>query len=271
MAESQYNWREMPEIMLKRKEKLEELIAKKSRLIQQAPKGSLRILKRKGYNQYFIRTDPKDTNGVYIPKAKMALARQLAQKDYDEKIVKAAKAEQAVLDGYMKKLKKDALTNVYGTLDPAKRELVTPILMDDDEFIRAWRTEEYEPMLFDEGNAGFYTEKGIRLRSKSELIIANLLEQSGIPYRYEYPMNLKGIGGVRPDFLCLNIRTRKEYVWEHFGMMDNISYARKAVSKIHCYEQNGYHAGKNMIMTFETSSSAMNPQIAKTIISEYLL
>ena len=53
--------------------------------------------------------------------------------------------------------------------------------------------------------AEFYSNSGVRVRSKSELIIANMLEKYGIPYRYEYPLLLNGNDLVRPDFLCLNI------------------------------------------------------------------
>ena len=117
----------------------------------------------------------------------------------------------------------------------------------------------------------FYSNNGVRVRSKSELIIANMLEQNGIPYRYEYPIVLKDGKNVRPDFLCLNIRTRREYVWEHFGMMDNIAYANKNIAKIQAYEQNGFLAGKNMIMTFESSVTPISSSTIKQMIEEYLL
>ena len=98
-----------------------------------------------------------------------------------------------------------------------------------------------------------------------------MLEQNGVPYRYEYPLNLKGLGLVRPDFWCLNVRERKEYGWEHLGMMDNIAYATKNVTKINHYEQNGYFPGKNMIFTFETSQQALSSYIIKSMIEQYLI
>ena len=64
----------------------------------------------------------------------------------------------------------------------------------------------------------FYSNNGVRVRSKSELIIANLLEQYDVPYKYEMPLSLDENGIVRPDFIALNVRLRSEYVWEHLGM-----------------------------------------------------
>ena len=98
-----------------------------------------------------------------------------------------------------------------------------------------------------------------------------MLEQNGVSYRYEYPITLNGLGTVRPDFLCLNARTGKEYVWEHFGMMDNVAYANKNINKIQTYEQNGFLAGKNMIMTFEASSTPLSSSVVMRMIEEYLL
>lgn len=69
------------------------------------------------------------------------------------------------------------------------------------------------------------------------MIIADLLNKEGIPYRYEYPIQLNGVGWIYPDFTVLNVRLRKEYYWEHLGMMDDYSYAEKALQKISSYEQ----------------------------------
>ena len=68
------------------------------------------------------------------------------------------------------------------------------------------------------------TAKGEYVSSKSEKIIADTLTKNNINYVYELPLRLKGYGTVKPDFTVLNKRTRQEYVWEHFGMMDGNVY-----------------------------------------------
>lgn len=73
---------------------------------------------------------------------------------------------------------------------------------------------EYRGKGFDESTSEFYTAKGEKVRSKSEVIIADVLSREGIPYRYEYPLYLKGIGKVHPDFTVLNVKQRKEIYWE---------------------------------------------------------
>ena len=268
----QYTWNDIAlSILLERKQYLEDLIKNKTVSISEAPEGHLRAIDRGNYYQYFRRVDPKDSTGEYLTKEKRELARQLAQKDYDRDAINEAQRELALVTGYVEHLKKRSLIHIYDRLKPARKRLVNPIYVDDEQYIREWRSKEYETLDFYEMKNNFYSENGVRVRSKSELIIANMLEKNRIPYRYEYPLRLKGQVIVRPDFLCLNVRMRKEYIWEHFGMMDNPSYANRNVEKITKYEQNGYSIGENMIMTFETTQCAINPINIKRIINQYLL
>ncbi len=266
-----YNWREeILHAVYKRMEQLEKVICYKEKSLQQQCEGKLRIQKKGNGYQYFLRTDPKDTNGKYIPLSKRNLAIGIAQQDYDEKLISAAKKELRVVSDYAKLLENNSVTSIYELLHPGKKILVNPIFLPDNKYIECWRKEEYEPLYFLEGAQAFYSDCGIRVRSKSELLIANALEKNKIPYRYEFPVKLKDGRLVRPDFLCLNIRTRKEFIWEHFGMMDNIAYANENVGKIAAYEESGFFAGKNMIMTFETSQHAINTKAIKSKIDVYL-
>ena len=108
---------------------------------------------------------------------------------------------------------------------------------------------------------------GERVRSKSEVIIADALERSGIPYKYECPRELSD-GGQRvyPDFTCLNLRTRKEVLWEHLGMMDNPEYASMAVKKFSSYLKNGFVLGVNLIVSMECSDKPLNQTEVRKII-----
>ena len=53
--------------------------------------------------------------------------------------------------------------------------------------------------------------------------------------------------------------------------MDNIAYSNKNINKINIYEQNGFIAGKNMIMTFESSANVLNTNMIMVKIKEYLI
>ena len=99
---------------------------------------------------------------------------------------------------------------------------------------------------------------GVRVRSKSEVIIADALSRAGIPFRYEYPTGIKGWGTLYPDFTCLDTRTREEIIWEHFGLMGDHDYTENAVQKIARYAASGYILGKNFIATFESGATPLS-------------
>ena len=73
------------------------------------------------------------------------------------------------------------------------------------------------------------------LRSKSEVIIANLLHERQIPFLYEEPL-FAGDGTLRlPDF-TVTWRGQTFY-WEHLGLLDLTEYAKAWESKRIWYER----------------------------------
>ena len=218
-----------------------------------------------------MRSEPDDYNGKYISKENLELVGKLAQKDYDRKILSIAEKELMLASDYLEYISSHPINGVYDGLSGARRELIKPVRMPDNVYMNEWVSKSYEHMGFEADAPEYYSDNGTRVRSKSEIIIANQLEKSGIAYKYEFPLTLSGKGTVRPDFICLNIRSRREYVWEHFGMMDDEEYVTKNIQKINSYEMSGYYPGVNMITTFETSQIPINSNIIKALIRQYLL
>ena len=76
---------------------------------------------------------------------------------------------------------------------------------------------------------------GEMLRSKSEVIIANLLHERNIPFRYEQPL-YAGNGTLRlPDFTVT--WAGKTYYWEHLGRLDLADYSDAWKKKRAWYER----------------------------------
>ncbi len=263
------NYNEKLKIQLK---EIDGLIAKSDKnlsRLQNASKRKVRVGKSNGNYQYYW-VDEETQKRIYIPKAQREVLRKTLQRDYEIKVNKKLNTLRKRISDFLKTYDIDEIERIYTDLSPARKKLVTPIAETKEGFIQRWKTISFEPMAIEE-NTEFVTANGVKVRSKSELIIANNLEQNGVSYRYEYPVTLRGLGTVRPDFLCLNERTKKEYIWEHFGMMDNIAYANKNINKIQAYEQNGFLAGKNLIMTFEASATPLSSSVVMRMIEEYLL
>ena len=115
------------------------------------------------------------------------------------------------------------------------------------------------------------TNRGERVRSKSEKILADYFFQKGIIYKYECPLYLKSIGVVHPDFTFLSRKTRQEIYWEHDGRMDDPIYAQNAVRKIQAYEKNGIYPGERLILTFETTKNVLDMELVEKLVSRYLM
>ena len=115
------------------------------------------------------------------------------------------------------------------------------------------------------------TNSGIRVRSKSEKIMADYFDSIGLAYKYECPLQLAPYGAIYPDFTFLSKRTGREVYWEQEGMLDKPEYARTAAQKMELYEINGIYPGENLILTFETSTTVLNTELMKSMVNRYLM
>lgn len=238
--------------------------------MMKAPSGTLRVMKQGEHIRYYLRNATNHEEIIYLPKEKRDIVRNLAQKDYDEKVLKAVNQEIFAIEKYLYYYPKSSAEQVYEKLHHGKQKLITPIQPSDEEYVRKWEAVIYKGKGFDEHMPEYYSMKGERVRSKSEVIIADMLYQMGIPYRYEYPLYLHGLGEVYPDFTVLNVRERKELYWEHFGMMDDTEYSEGAVKKINCYRQNGYYEEESTLYTYETRKEPLNQKMIRTLIERKL-
>ncbi|SHN58300.1 hypothetical protein SAMN02745247_01836 [Butyrivibrio hungatei DSM 14810] len=238
------------------------------------PDGSLGVIKHGNRYQYYWKQPnhassdnlPKRT---YIKNSEISLASSLAQKSYLKQAYSLAKKEIKLLYPLVD-LDKAPLVSLYHSLPEFRQKLITPYAIPDNEFIDLWNNVSYHKHdMYDE--TLFITNRNERVRSKIEVNIANMLDKYNVPYKYEYPMSLVKGETIYPDFLCLNVRTRKEIIWEHFGMMDDIGYLRKNYAKLQSYQLHGYMLGKNLITTFETSKQPLDSRIIKATIETYLM
>ncbi|MEV5693052.1 AAA family ATPase [Micromonospora globbae] len=83
-----------------------------------------------------------------------------------------------------------------------------------------------------------WTDRGELVRSKSELLIANLLHGLGLSYDYESPFTGDDGRTVRPDF-TITTDLGEMVLWEHLGMLSDPRYARKWALKKSWYAANG--------------------------------
>ena len=262
------------DVLLRRLAFCNEIIKDVAKKIQKYPKGCLKVNlihrnKREVY-QYYHRERPTDSNGRYLSKDEMGLARNLAQKEYCEKVLSAAKKEKKEIEKICEKFSKDTLLEAYTGMKKGKRILVEPYVLPDEEYAKRWQAKKYEGGKFEEGDSVQYTKRGDRVRSKSEQIIADRLYDAKIPYRYEYPLEYVKDRFIYTDFTILNPKTRRVYRWEHFGRMDDENYRKTFFWKQSVYMSCGYVPGVNYICTFEDNENPLDVRVVDKIIEKIL-
>ncbi len=262
-------------------ERLEKLKAIADSLKSKAenlPAGRLRIAQRNQHPEFYQVPQNSNKQGKYIHKENLNLAAQLAQKDYNLKILKLINKEIYYLQSYLKQTDNcSAIQNHYEKLSLSRPKLIQPVTIPDNLFLTEWLSTTWQGLPFSDDAVDLFTEDKERVRSKSEVIIANKLFQNNIPYRYEFPLTLYLKGNknnpvtIYPDFCCLNKHSHKEFYWEHFGLIDNPEYAQKTARKLRLYAENNYYPGRNLIITMETQTEQLSTRNIENLIKEFLI
>ena len=256
----------------KEKKELEQIAAKIAARLEQAPDGTLNSsLKNNVPIYYHVIKTPDSIRRKYIKKENLNLIKQLTQKQYDTDILKLLQKHLRAIDRFIRQYHPEKLKEIYSNISKDRRILITAEFVDDDTYVKQWLSVTYAPGNFENTVSEYYTAKGERVRSKTEKIIADTLFYAGIPYRYEYPIRLKDGIVLRPDFIVLNKRTRKEYILEHLGMMDNPEYCNMALGKLSVYLQNHIFPGEQLLLTFDSSTRPFSTKDLTEIIDHYFL
>jgi hypothetical protein len=120
------------------------------------------------------------------------------------------------------------------------------------------------------------TSKGLAVRSKSELIIANALGHSGIAFQYEKPLTLGGSTRY-PDFTIDDDISGRTIFWEHLGLLDREDYRRSWEKKLLWYRTQGILPALEdggprgmLVTTTESSSGGFDSSMVQRLIQDYL-
>lgn len=264
------------EIRDKLKERQAELFSWKAQLessLAEAPKGKIYRSTSNGYEQYYIRKPDSDgrIRKKYVRKKDRKQLAGIWQRDYDGRILSMIKKQIQCIDRFLEQFSISCLEEVYEKLPLEQKKAVRPLVLTDEMYVKEWDNVIYKGLDITSDQQEVFTERGEQVRSKSEKIIADSLHRNGIPYRYEYPVFLRGMGVVHPDFICLHVKKRKEILWEHMGLMGDPEYCRRALKKEEMYIKNGYRTGIDIIYTRESSGYTISTKVIDQIIKELFL
>lgn len=233
--------------------------------LKNCPSGKLISTSNGSYTKWYINIDGTTT---YIPKSQRTLAEKLAYKKYllfrKKELESEIKSTESFLKNHSRKIQKSQqMLN-----DPAYSSLLNPSIQSNAT--SEWSEQEYIKNTSYPENLIHKCVSGNIVRSKSEALIDLALFQHNIPYRYECGLTLNG-RLIFPDFTILNTRKNKIMYYEHFGMMDNPSYAAEASRKLNLYITNGIIPTIDLVTTFETKDCPLTYADIEEVIDKYFI
>ena len=182
-------------LLIKRQSELTKLLKSINSRLHNAPTGTLRIAKRGNAPQYYHRLGPKDIKGTYIKKKQLNLIKNLAQKEYDIRVRQEIQNELLAVENMISRNHPEYIEHLYDSLNEARKELVNPVYIPDNDLINMWNDIKYDSLDISSDTPDLFTDNGEQVRSKSELIlplypstpILLTLISKNISYRHERP------------------------------------------------------------------------------------
>ena len=153
------------------------------------------------------------------------------------------------------------------------KDLLTKAAEKDAELaakVKAWIEEPYEQSTFMPEKKVHITSRGEKMRSKNEVLHAEVMYRLGIPFRYESVLHI-GKRELIPDFTAMRIRDAKIFYAEHCGMPDNNEYMEHHKWKMKLYEAAGIVPWDNLIVTYGDACGNVDVRIIESELRSKLL
>lgn len=125
--------------------------------------------------------------------------------------------------------------------------------------------EEKHSIPFAEGLIHKTKKEGLLVRSKSEVIIANMLVEKEIEFEYEREFLGKNGQKRIPDFTFIDA-AGDIVILEHLGMMSLPSYKADWEKKLQFYKDNGYKLDDNLFTTTESEKGGIDSLAIEVVI-----
>lgn len=178
------------------------------KLLSQMPPGKLSLKKIRGRLYYYVISE-QDGRQVYIPFKDRQLIHDLKQKRLLQKAVRTLEENIKQQEKLLIHYQDYDLNQIQKTLPNAYSDenLITYQNQFAGSDAKSWENSSFRQNPYYPEDLIHKTSFGLVVRTKSEALIAELLHASGIPFRYEWELNLRGRDGrfhhYYPDFTIL--------------------------------------------------------------------
>ena len=243
-----------------------EQIPKLSKMLSQFKSGHLAVYDSDGYERCKLLVPGYPA--INIPKDAYDVKKYYVRKAFLDARLKDCEADLRLCDGFLPAFEKHphAMENLLQ--DKKLCGLIArenPMLAPD-----VWAHAEYRRLEEYSEERRVPTEANIYVRSKGEATIVTGLIEIQAAFHYEEELILGNVT-LHPDFIVLHPRTRKIYIIEHFGMMDDEKYREQTASKLGLYARYGYFPQKNLICFYEDKSEPLTLMKVRKVLRAELL
>lgn len=255
-------------VLTNEKNAIASLIAKCKVILKDSPEGKIILRNSKSRIQLsFVKDSDPSRHEIYISKKDETRYKKCLQTFYCRKLLPLLQKEYDDIDSFIKSNNSQNKYEVLISLPQPIRELIDPIAESHDDIYRKWTHAVYNknPYPFEPSRL-YLTKKGDYVRSKSELIIASILDDMNLAYKYECEYKINGYS-VYPDFTIMHPDTLEIYFLELFGMMDDQSYASKTLKKIQQYSKT--KDADHFIYIFESLDNPLDLSSVKNLLNCY--
>ena len=140
--------------------------------------------------------------------------------------------------------------------------------LPEDVCVREWMKKPECQNPFRPEDRIHETKRGVNVRSKSEMLIADTLFDHGLEYKNETKLRLEG-RNFYPDFEILHPKTRRIIWWEHLGKLSDPGYVFENLDRIVVFGRNGIVVGDNLILTWETQEMPLTHAMVDQRLREF--
>lgn len=137
------------------------------------------------------------------------------------------------------------------------------------EELQQWMNAPFDQSTYKPEEKIHTTSRDLKVRTKSELIIAEILYMYNIAFRYEQRLYIRD-KRFAPDF-TIQLPDGRIFYWEHVGLTNSFGYMNDHYYKLKYYQYKNIVPWKNLILTYDNEAGQLNTQIIHSEIKNKLL
>ena len=226
---------------------------------EESPQGSIVRVKRGNKHTLFQVYNQKNKRVRKIITRDTAMINALARKAYLKAEISMLEKDIRALEVFIQAYEEPSYENVLSRLHERYRKYDMAKRDQDD-----WSSQQYHRSTYMPQQKNHTTSHGLKVRSKSEMLIAEKLYEHGLPFRYEQILQIDGVD-YAPDFTIRHCDGSIVY-WEHCGLTGNSRYMNHHWRKMQIYVEAGITPWKNLIITYDDENGFLDLSVIESEI-----